>query len=40
MAEFMVAPRQLLGGNEEKQENSQTGHSLFQPRSEPGSSVV
>ena len=40
MAEFMVGPRQLRGENEKKQEKSQTGYSVFQPRSEPGSSVV
>ena len=40
MAEFMEAPRQLLGGKEEKQEKSQTGYSVLQPRSEPRSSVV
>ena len=40
MTEIVVAPRQLHGGNEEKQENSQTGYSASQPRYEPGSSDV
>jgi hypothetical protein len=40
MAEFMVAPWQLRGENGEKQEESRTGYSVSQPRSELGSSVV
>jgi hypothetical protein len=40
MAVFMVARWQLRGESEEKQEKSQTGYSVSQPRYEPGSSVV